>query len=188
MQPYVAIAHRIGGGYAEKLPHFVRRRFVITLHTLRNDFRGRRHLVRLAPAVERKGSAVIAEQVGVQGLQQGESFETGSRGIGPCGGPKGNCADQQTGGAAGQNVSDLSSSQGHHALPAFAGRALCGHTTRSRNTRKGADVPARPAQPRQGDSRITLQKFVRRKFGSLSASTSALTFPNVVCGLPLIPS
>ena len=43
-------------------------------------------------------------------------------------------------------------------------------------------------QPRQGDSRITLQKFPRRKCGSFSARTSAFTLPKVVSGLCLMPS
>lgn len=48
--------------------------------------------------------------------------------------------------------------------------------------RKGGD------QSGQRDSRITLQKFPRWKCGSLSARTSALTLPNVVSGLCLMPS
>lgn len=36
--------------------------------------------------------------------------------------------------------------------------------------------------------RITLQKFIGTKLGSLFAMTSALTLPNVVWGLCLIPS
>src|SRR6266436_2591770 len=40
----------------------------------------------------------------------------------------------------------------------------------------------------QADPRITLQKLPRLKAGSLSASTSALTLPNVVSGLCLMPS
>src|SRR5882724_9167357 len=43
-------------------------------------------------------------------------------------------------------------------------------------------------QPLQADPRITLQKLPRLKAGSLSASTSALTLPNVVSGLCLMPS
>jgi hypothetical protein len=43
-------------------------------------------------------------------------------------------------------------------------------------------------QAGQADPRITLQKFPRLKAGSLSASTSALTLPNVVSGLCFIPS
>ena len=35
---------------------------------------------------------------------------------------------------------------------------------------------------------LALQKFVRWNFGSLSASTSAFTLPNVVSGLCLMPS
>jgi hypothetical protein len=35
----------------------------------------------------------------------------------------------------------------------------------------------------QADSRITRQKFIGLKFGSLSASTSAFTLPKVVSGL-----
>src|ERR1700761_3762417 len=35
---------------------------------------------------------------------------------------------------------------------------------------------------------MTPQKFMRWNFGSLSASTSALTLPNVVSGLCLMPS
>src|SRR6202022_562172 len=42
--------------------------------------------------------------------------------------------------------------------------------------------------PRQADARITLQKLPRVKCGSLSASTSAFTLPNVVSGLCLLPS
>src|SRR5580704_17041919 len=38
-------------------------------------------------------------------------------------------------------------------------------------------------QPPQGELRITVQKLARRKPGSLSASTSAFTFPKVVSGL-----
>ena len=38
------------------------------------------------------------------------------------------------------------------------------------------------------ESRMTLQKFMRWKFGSLSASTSAFTLPNVVSGLCMMPS
>lgn len=44
------------------------------------------------------------------------------------------------------------------------------------------------AQPFQRDSRITLQKLPRWNCGSLSASTSAFTLPNVVSGLCLMPS
>jgi hypothetical protein len=40
----------------------------------------------------------------------------------------------------------------------------------------------------QADPRITLQKLPRLKVGSLSARTSALTLPNVVSGLLLMPS
>ena len=40
----------------------------------------------------------------------------------------------------------------------------------------------------QAEPRITLQKLLRVKVGSLSARTSALTLPNVVCGLCLMPS
>src|SRR6266436_4683155 len=40
----------------------------------------------------------------------------------------------------------------------------------------------------QADPRITLQKLPRLKAGSFSASTSALTLPNVVSGLCLMPS
>src|ERR1700730_15284374 len=43
-------------------------------------------------------------------------------------------------------------------------------------------------QPLQADPRITLQKLPRLEAGSLSASTSALTLPNVVAGLCLLPS
>ena len=43
-------------------------------------------------------------------------------------------------------------------------------------------------QAGQADPRITLQKLPRPKAGSLSASTSALTLPNVVSGLCFIPS
>jgi hypothetical protein len=43
-------------------------------------------------------------------------------------------------------------------------------------------------QRRQAEPRITLQKFMRSKFGSLSASTSDFTLPNVVSGLCLMPS
>ncbi|VWD63206.1 hypothetical protein BLA39750_07684 [Burkholderia lata] len=43
-------------------------------------------------------------------------------------------------------------------------------------------------QPAHADDRITLQKFPAWKCGSLSASTSAFTLPNVVSGLCLIPS
>src|ERR1700687_274429 len=43
-------------------------------------------------------------------------------------------------------------------------------------------------QPLQADPRITLQKLPRLKAGSLSASTSALTLPNVVSGLCLMLS
>lgn len=43
------------------------------------------------------------------------------------------------------------------------------------------------SQPRQAELRITLQKFILWKFGSLSAKTSALTLPNVVSGLCLMP-
>src|ERR1700678_2325785 len=42
--------------------------------------------------------------------------------------------------------------------------------------------------PRQREFRMTSQKLPRLKPGSLSASTSAFTFPNVVSGLCLIPS
>jgi hypothetical protein len=45
-----------------------------------------------------------------------------------------------------------------------------------------------PVQPGHCDSRITLQKLLRWKCGSLSARTSALTVPNVVFGLYFIPS
>src|ERR1700727_2949626 len=38
------------------------------------------------------------------------------------------------------------------------------------------------AQPRQAEPRITLQKFSGLNAGSLSASTSAFTLPNVVAG------
>jgi len=44
------------------------------------------------------------------------------------------------------------------------------------------------AHPRQAEPRITLQKLLRVKCGSLSASTSALTLPKVVCGFGLMPS
>jgi len=47
---------------------------------------------------------------------------------------------------------------------------------------------AADCQALQADPRITLQKLPRLKEGSLSASTSALTLPNVVSGLCLIPS
>jgi hypothetical protein len=40
----------------------------------------------------------------------------------------------------------------------------------------------------QADPRITLQKVPRMKAGSLSASTSAFTVPNVVSGLCFMPS
>src|SRR6202040_3451689 len=43
-------------------------------------------------------------------------------------------------------------------------------------------------QPFEADPRITLQKLPRLKAGSLSASTSAFTLPNVVSGLCLMPS
>src|ERR1700694_2993329 len=43
-------------------------------------------------------------------------------------------------------------------------------------------------QPFQREPRITLQKLPRWKCGSLSASTSALTLPNVVSGLCLMLS
>jgi hypothetical protein len=43
-------------------------------------------------------------------------------------------------------------------------------------------------QPRHAELRITLQKLPRWKLGSLSASTSAFTFPKVVSGLCLMPS
>jgi hypothetical protein len=43
-------------------------------------------------------------------------------------------------------------------------------------------------QAGQADPRITLQKLPRLKVGSLSARTSALTLPNVVSGLCLMPS
>ncbi|VWD32245.1 hypothetical protein BLA17378_07413 [Burkholderia aenigmatica] len=43
-------------------------------------------------------------------------------------------------------------------------------------------------QPAHADDRITLQKLPAWKCGSLSASTSAFTLPNVVSGLCLIPS
>jgi hypothetical protein len=39
------------------------------------------------------------------------------------------------------------------------------------------------AQLRHAEPRIIVQKLMRRNFGSLSASTSALTLPNVVSGL-----
>src|SRR6516164_7859719 len=44
-----------------------------------------------------------------------------------------------------------------------------------------------PAQPFQREPRITLQKFPRTNWGSLSARTSAFTLPKVVSGLCLIP-
>jgi hypothetical protein len=50
------------------------------------------------------------------------------------------------------------------------------------------DYGLSPDQPRQEELRITLQKLPRRKPGSLSASTSAFTFPKVVSGRCLIPS
>ena len=40
----------------------------------------------------------------------------------------------------------------------------------------------------QAEARITRQKFSGRNVGSLSASTSALTLPNVVSGFFLMPS
>lgn len=43
-------------------------------------------------------------------------------------------------------------------------------------------------QPHHAELRITLQKLPRWKLGSLSASTSAFTFPKVVSGLCLMPS
>jgi hypothetical protein len=49
-------------------------------------------------------------------------------------------------------------------------------------------IARRFAQPCQREPRITLQKLPRWKCGSLSASTSALTLPNVVSGLCLMPS
>jgi hypothetical protein len=44
------------------------------------------------------------------------------------------------------------------------------------------------SQPAQADSRITLQKLIRLKAGSLSARTSSLTVPNVLSGLCFMPS
>jgi hypothetical protein len=44
------------------------------------------------------------------------------------------------------------------------------------------------SRPRHEELRITLQKLPRWKLGSLSASTSAFTFPKVVSGLCLMPS
>ena len=123
MQPYVAIAHRIRGHHAQKLPHLLRRRFVIALHTLGDNFRRRRHLVGLAPAIEGEGRTVIAEQVRVQCLEKSESLETTRCSIGPCGSrstcapfcSEGNgCGQQQASSTAGQNVSD---SPGHIAIP-----------------------------------------------------------------------
>jgi hypothetical protein len=46
----------------------------------------------------------------------------------------------------------------------------------------------RNVQVRQAELRITLQKLVAVKDGSLSASTSALTLPKVVLGLCRLPS
>jgi len=39
----------------------------------------------------------------------------------------------------------------------------------------------------QDEERMTLQKSVRTKFGSLSASTSSLTVPKVLSGRCFIP-
>jgi hypothetical protein len=50
------------------------------------------------------------------------------------------------------------------------------------------ETPDELIQAGQADPRITLQKLPRLKAGSLSASTSALTLPNVVSGLCFIPS
>src|SRR5216684_4169390 len=44
------------------------------------------------------------------------------------------------------------------------------------------------SQPFQREPRMTVQKFIRWNFGSLSANTSAFTLPNVVSGLCLMPS
>ena len=44
------------------------------------------------------------------------------------------------------------------------------------------------SQPFHREPRMTLQKFMRWNCGSLSASTSAFTLPNVVSGLCLMPS
>ena len=59
-----------------------------------------------------------------------------------------------------------------------------------------ASGPSRPSwadecpeirYPSQLECRMTLQKLMGRKLGSLSARTSALTLPNVVCGLCSFP-
>src|ERR1700687_2831776 len=50
------------------------------------------------------------------------------------------------------------------------------------------DWRTREVYPRHAEARITLQKLTRVKCGSLSASTSALTLPEVVYGLCLLPS
>jgi hypothetical protein len=64
----------------------------------------------------------------------------------------------------------------------------CGYEVHSEKTpgEHFARSRRRP-QPRQAEPRITWQKFPLWKLGSLSANTSALTLPNVVSGLCLMP-
>ena len=38
MKPHVPVTHRVGGCHSEQLPHLVRGRFVIALHTLGDDY------------------------------------------------------------------------------------------------------------------------------------------------------
>ena len=70
----------------------------------------------------------------------------------------------------------------HSRGPQMDKRSRCGAR------KKGRQFQLARAQSFQRDPRITLQKLPRWKCGSLSASTSALTLPNVVSGLCLMPS
>jgi hypothetical protein len=67
--PHEVLEHRAD---AKKLTLLVRRRLVNAVDALGGDVRRRRQLVDGAPAVEGQRGAVVAQKLGVQGLEEGE--------------------------------------------------------------------------------------------------------------------